>query len=90
MKLQTYVRSLPKSEREAFALRCNTSVAMLTQIGYGYKKCSETLALALERESGGLVAVADVRPAFAGDLARSGYVRIACPVCTAHAECEQP
>lgn len=48
-------------------------------MAYGAKTPSESLALAIERESGGAVLVADLKPAFADTLASVGYKKCACP-----------
>jgi DNA-binding transcriptional regulator YdaS (Cro superfamily) len=75
MNLKSYLRTLKICEREPFASRCGCSLQHLRFVAYGAKRCSETLALAIERETGGQVTVAELRPQFAHDLKRSGYVR---------------
>lgn len=55
MSLKQYLGSLSLSERAAFAGRCGTTVGHLRNISYGTRTCRESLAIAIERESGGQV-----------------------------------
>lgn len=56
MQLRVFIKSLPDEEaREAFAVRCGTSIGHLRNVGYGQKPCSHALAAAIERESSGEV-----------------------------------
>ena len=72
MNLRTYLSQMSVPERGAFAKRCNTSAAHLRNISYGAKTCGETLAMDVERESGGAVTCEELRP----DLAdRWAYMR---------------
>lgn len=83
MKFLTYWKLLNPEQKTQLALSVNTSVPFLSQIAYRHRSCSETLALAIERETAGQVTVAELRPQFAADLERSGYLRKAsCPVCS--------
>jgi hypothetical protein len=75
VQLKTFIKNLPKDQRDDFALRCGTSLGYLRLISYGAKPCSGPLAVAIERESLGAVTVADVNPDFADELAKAGYVR---------------
>ena len=75
MTLKEFIKQIDKINRDDFASRCGTSFAYLRLVGYGHKPCSDALALAVERESGGLVTVAELRPEFARALAVSGYTR---------------
>lgn len=54
--------SLSAIDRGAFASRCRTSKAHLTNIAYGLKTCGERLAIDIERESGGAVRCETLRP----------------------------
>lgn len=47
--------ALPIPEREAFAKRCETTKGHLTNVAYGQKPCREKLAIAIDRESLGVV-----------------------------------
>jgi DNA-binding transcriptional regulator YdaS (Cro superfamily) len=76
MNLKTYLRILSVDRREDFARHCNCTLQHLKFVAYGAKRCSPDLALAIERESGGAVTVADLRPEFAETLKSAGYVRI--------------
>lgn len=61
MDLKTYWLSLPVSERPGFATRCGTSLSHLKNVAYG-KLCGEALAIAIDRESGGVVRCESLRP----------------------------
>lgn len=72
MDLRTFLSQMTVSQREAFAKRCSTSAAHLRNVSYGAKTCGETLAMDVERESGGAVSCEELRP----DLAeRWAYMR---------------
>lgn len=60
--LKSFYMSLSVIERDDFARRCNTTRAHLTNISYGLKSCGESLAICIERESGGVVRCEDTRP----------------------------
>lgn len=62
MTLQDYLNSLSPAEQAAFASRCGTSVAYLRQIAYGNRRCSEGLAISIDRESGRQVRMQALRP----------------------------
>jgi DNA-binding transcriptional regulator YdaS (Cro superfamily) len=62
MDLKTYISGLSPDERQALALRCDTSVGHLQNVMYGYKPCGIELAVALEQRSGGAVTRRDLRP----------------------------
>lgn len=61
MDLKTYWLALPVSERAAFATSCGTSLSHLKNVAYG-KLCGEALAIAIDRESGGVVRCESLRP----------------------------
>ena len=73
MNLKTFLKTLPIKEREPFAQRCGCTLQHLKFVAYGAKQPSEVLALNVERESGGAVPVAELKPEFADLLAESGY-----------------
>jgi hypothetical protein len=62
MDLKTFLISMPKVERIAFAVCCKTTLGHLTNIAYGYKPCGEKLASFIEKQSKGLVSRKDLRP----------------------------
>lgn len=62
MKLRAYILTIPKSERNAFAKRCGTSLGMLQQVAYGARSSGEKLAIAIERESSRAVTCEELRP----------------------------
>jgi hypothetical protein len=53
-KLKAFWDDMTPADREVFAERCGTSVGHLRNLSYGYRTCAESLAIAIERESGGL------------------------------------
>ena len=55
MDIKTYIMTMDKEARCAFAKRVGASVGHLQNIGYGYKPCAAELAISIERESGGTV-----------------------------------
>lgn len=61
-KFLAYVKALPVEQREDLALRCDTSVEYLFQIGYGNRKPKAALAISLERETRGAVRCEDILP----------------------------
>jgi DNA-binding transcriptional regulator YdaS (Cro superfamily) len=60
MELLNYLKPKPRPEREAFASRCGTTYDYLMQVAYGNKNCGETLAICIDRESGGAVNCEDL------------------------------
>lgn len=64
MDLTTFLKSLPDDgAREAFAVRCETTLGHLRNVGYGYRTCGTDLAVHVERESGRQVTRPELRPA---------------------------
>lgn len=63
MDLRTYLSSLPDVEaRAGFATRCGTTLGHLRNVAGGHKPCGESLAINIERESGGVVRCEDLCP----------------------------
>lgn len=60
--LKDYLCKFTRIERGRIAVKCGTTLGHLTNIANGYKPCSPSLALALERESSGAVTRQDLRP----------------------------
>jgi len=60
MDLKNYWLSLKTGDRAAFAARCGTTVGHLRNVAYG-RICGESLAIAIERESGGAVRCEELR-----------------------------
>lgn len=75
MKLKDYFLSMSMNDRISFAERCGTSYGHMKNVAYG-KTCDQFLAIAIERETGGAVTVAELRPAFAEALRQAGYVKL--------------
>lgn len=61
-KLIDYLNNLPMAEREDFASRCGASFDYLRQIAYGNRRCRESIAIGLERESMRAVTCEELRP----------------------------
>lgn len=62
MHLKTYLLSIPMSERERLARACGTSYAHLRNVAYGSRTCGESLAINVDRETGGKVPCEALRP----------------------------
>ena len=62
MDLKSYLGNLGSEERDDFASRCGTTAGHLRNISYGYRPCGESLAIAIERESGARVLCEVLRP----------------------------
>lgn len=76
MTFKHYWKSIPRLERPMFAERVGASFSTLNQLAFGDRVISDTLALAIERETNGAVTIAELRPAFAESLRHAGYVKI--------------
>lgn len=61
MDLKTYLMAMAMPERERFAARCGTTYGHLRNVAYG-KSCAESLAINIDRESGGVVRCEALRP----------------------------
>lgn len=62
MELKAFLESMSLAERRRFAARCDTTAGHLRNVSYGYRRCAESLAIAIERESVGQVRCEDLRP----------------------------
>jgi hypothetical protein len=62
MDMQTYIRSLDREEREAFAGRADTTVGYLYQIAGKHRRPSPEMTLRLARASRGSLRPEDLRP----------------------------
>lgn len=63
MTLLDYIKTkLNELERDAFARRCGTSFAHLSQVARGYRRAGEYLCINIDRETGGLVTCESLRP----------------------------
>ena len=76
MLFKDFWRSIPTCKRPHFAVRVGASVSTLNQLAFGDRVISDSLALAIERETHGAVTVAELRPAFAESLRAAGYVKV--------------
>jgi len=62
MTLSEYIKSLSADDLNDLARRCQTTAGQLKQIGYGNRRCRESLAINLERETNRAVTCEDLRP----------------------------
>ncbi|PRZ56140.1 YdaS family helix-turn-helix protein [Paraburkholderia fungorum] len=58
---RAFFKALTKAERETFAAAVGTSVAYLWQIAYKQRRCSESMAIEIEKASKRAVCVEDLR-----------------------------
>ena len=62
MELIEHLKTMSAGDRGLFAQRCQTTDRHLTNVAYGYKPCGIALAVAVEKESKGLVTRKRLRP----------------------------
>lgn len=62
MDLKAFLLALEAPARLALAGRCGTSYGQLRQVAYGARRAGAQLAIAIERESGGVVRCEGLRP----------------------------
>lgn len=62
MQLKAFLKSMTVADRRSFAERCETTLGHLSNVAYGSRTCSPELAVALDRESHGRVAVEESCP----------------------------
>ncbi len=70
MSLKEHLQSLTPTARRAFADRCGTTEGHLRNVSYGYRRCAESLAIAIERETHGAIRVEQLRPDVAWSVIR--------------------
>lgn len=54
-QLKTFFNALSPADKKSFAQKCNTTVGYITQVMYGNSNPSASLAIDIDRESGGQV-----------------------------------
>lgn len=69
--LLSYLNSLSVGEQTDFAGRCGTTIGYMRQVAYGNRRCRESLAINMDRESGGAVRMEELRPDVDWDHVRS-------------------
>lgn len=62
MELREFLKRLDKAARKQFAHKCDTSVGHLNQVAHGFRRAGESLAINIDRESGGRVPCEELRP----------------------------
>lgn len=72
ISLKQYFSELNEKEKNSFAKSCLTTVGHIKQIMYGYRKCNPILAIAIDRESNGVVSCDDLCPDADFDYLRNG------------------
>lgn len=78
MDLREFLRSLgSRQAREEFARRCETSLGQLQQVANGHRRAGESLAINIDRESGGKVPCEQLRPDVDWEYLRSSNSRSA-------------
>lgn len=60
--LRTYLKTLTRVEQESYAARAGTTLGYLRKALSTKERIAESTAIALDRESEGVVRVEDVRP----------------------------
>ena len=73
--LRSYLKTLSPADQIAFAGRCGTTIGYLRKAVCVNDRLGETLAIALERESSGVLTVAELLPDFSAILKQAGYRR---------------
>jgi DNA-binding transcriptional regulator YdaS (Cro superfamily) len=61
MELKAFLKTMSPTEREAFAVRCGTTAGHLRNVAYEDRSCGESLAIEIDRESGGKVTCEELR-----------------------------
>lgn len=69
-QLKQFLKPLTKEQRVAFAVKCGTTLGNLNQIVYSTTQCSASLAIEIDRESGGRVRCDDLCPSADFDYLR--------------------
>lgn len=62
MTLLAYLNSLSVENQTDFAIRCGTTAGYMRLVAYGNRRCRESLAINIDRESGGIVKMEVLRP----------------------------
>jgi len=62
MNFKAYYTKLSRQQKHALAVECKTSNAFLSQIAHGHRRCGESLAIQIEKNTRRLVSCEDLRP----------------------------
>lgn len=62
MTLIEYLKSIDVDAAKIFASSCGTTLGQIRQVAHGNRRAGESLAINIERETGGLVRCEDMRP----------------------------
>lgn len=65
MSLNDYLKGLARQSEgacEEFAKKCGTTIGQLRHVARGHRRAGESLAINVERESGGVIKCEDLRP----------------------------
>lgn len=69
-KLVTYLNDLPVEKQRDFAVKCDTTIGQMRQIAYGCRPCRTEMAIAIDRESNGVVTMDYMAPQIDWDFVR--------------------
>lgn len=62
MTLLEFLNSKTTEDQAQFARACGTTIGYLRLIAYGKRRCGESLAINIDRESSGQVSLDEMRP----------------------------
>lgn len=62
MTLLEFIKSLERAALDGFADKCGTSAGQLKQVAYGNRRASASLAISIDRFTGGRVPCESLRP----------------------------
>lgn len=63
MTLREYIKGMTPADLESFANSCGTTAGQMKQVAYNRaRRSGESLAISIERESGGRVTCEELRP----------------------------
>lgn len=74
-QLLKYLNSMSRADQDLYAKRCETSVGYLRKAASAGQRLGERLCIALDRESGGIVACEGLRPDVDWAYLRGGKAR---------------
>jgi hypothetical protein len=76
VRLLDYINAMAPLERERFAGRCGTTVGYLRRAISTGQQLGEALSVRLETHTQDVVTLRELRPEFAEELERGGYLRV--------------
>lgn len=73
--LLRFLNAQSVEDQRAFAVACGTTVGYLRQVAYEHRQCSASLAIVIDRESGGAVSFESLCPDADWEYVRSRALR---------------